>query len=177
MVSTKAVGRKKCTLIPFKTLSKKLLQQMAGNRYYARGIDYYRSGNVRSLRYWKNEAHAIVQGVEDYDVWLWDHAGKFGGFCSCPGFEEFGYCKHFVAAGLTLLDSFKTDMELTILGPKKKVGVSMTMLEKFLGNLEKSQLVDWLMRAALKDNELFKFLYAGPRKGENMPLISEKEYE
>lgn len=150
---------------------------MAGNKYYERGIDYYRSGNVQSLRFWKNDAHAVVRGIQDYDVWLWDRAGKFGGFCTCPGFVEFGYCKHFVAAGLAFVDSLKTDMELSVLCPKKKVGIHMEKLEKFLATQEKPQLVDWLMRAALKDNELFKFLSAGPRKGEKMPLISEREYE
>lgn len=169
--------RRKKTAIPFRKLSKKLLQQMAGNRYYTRGVDYYQSGSVRSLRFWMNEAHALVQGTEDYDVWFWDSKGKLDGFCSCPGFGDFGYCKHFVAAGLALLDSLKTVMKPSGLGPKKKVGASMHELEKFLSDQEKPQLVDWLMRAALRDDELFGFLSTGPRKGEMMRLIRERQYE
>ena len=156
-------NRRKKTAIPFRKLSKKLLQQMAGTRYYARGVDYHNSGSVRSLRFWKNEAHAVVRGSEDYDVWLWDY--------------EFGYFKHFVAAGLALLGGLPSGLRLPVTGHQKKTGLSMERLEKFLESREKTRLVDWLMRLALKDNEFFEFLSARPREDENMPMPYERDEE
>jgi uncharacterized Zn finger protein len=176
-VAANGKNRRKKTAIPFRKLSKKLLQQMAGTRYYARGVDYHNSGSVRSLRFWKNEAHAVVRGSEDYDVWLWDRKDKFNGFCSCPGFYEFGYCKHFVAAGLALLGGLPSGLRLPVTGHQKKTGLSMERLEKFLESREKTRLVDWLMRLALKDNEFFEFLSARPREDENMPMPYERDEE
>lgn len=177
MTVTRKNGPKKRLPTHFRKLSKKSLQRMAGNRYYARGVGYYKSGNVRSLRFWKNEAHAVVQGVEDYDVWLWDRKDKLGGFCSCPGFDEFGYCKHFVAAGLALLDGLPSGLRKPVTSLKRKLACPWNLWRSSWKARKKTRLADWLMRASLKDNELFEFLSTRPRGGENMPMPYERDDE
>jgi len=150
----------------FGGLSKKRLMDLAGDRYYGRGADYFESGAVESLRVWENEARAEVMGNDLYDVRLWDRNGKVDGNCSCPAFEDFGHCKHFVAAGLALLERVKKG---NLSRGGKRGWLTLDGLKALLEREEKPRLVDWLMRIALEENEWFEFLEEGTRNREKRP--------
>lgn len=78
--------------------------RLAGERYYQRGLDYFRRGKVVELENLGNRVEAIVHGTEEYLVKL---AAKSGGLehrCNCPlGLDE-EFCKHCVAVALAWLE-------------------------------------------------------------------------
>ncbi len=43
---------------------------------------------------------AMVEGTEDYKVVLTGRGQDIGGSCTCPAFEDWGFCKHMAATGL-----------------------------------------------------------------------------
>lgn len=72
---------------------------------YDRGIDYYQSGTVESATIRGNQLFADVQGSEwdPYQVGVTFTGGDFTAACTCP-YDWGGYCKHVVAALLTVSD-------------------------------------------------------------------------
>lgn len=80
---------------------------------FKRGLAYYNSESVTSVLYDKNNDiwNATVQGTESYFVEL--NINKFEedverfGFCECPAFHAYGYCKHIVAGLLEIADRLK----------------------------------------------------------------------
>lgn len=73
---------------------------LAGNKVFARGEAYHRSGQVRILALEPRRVLARVAGTEDYLVELTGAGEDIGGECSCPAFEDWGFCKHMVATAL-----------------------------------------------------------------------------
>ena len=47
---------------------------------------------------------AQVAGTEDYRTELTGRGEDFDGECSCPAFEDWGFCKHMVATALAAND-------------------------------------------------------------------------
>ena len=76
------------------------LRDLAGDKSYARGEKYFRDGQVRILAIEKNRVLAQVAGTEDYRTELTGRGKGIGGECSCPAFEDRGFCKHMVAVAL-----------------------------------------------------------------------------
>ena len=72
---------------------------------YDRGVDYYRSGTVESATVRGNRPFAAVQGSEwdPYQVGVTFSGADFTASCTCP-YDWGGYCKHVVAALLTVSD-------------------------------------------------------------------------
>jgi uncharacterized Zn finger protein len=54
-----------------KILTRDTLLEMAGDRYFARGEDYFRQGYVQNLAVDADSVTAYVQGTEAYSVELW----------------------------------------------------------------------------------------------------------
>ena len=67
---------------------------------FARGEAYHRDGRVELLAVGPGRVLAEVSGTQDYRVRLVRKGETFGGECTCPAFEDFGFCKHMVATAL-----------------------------------------------------------------------------
>ena len=72
---------------------------------YDRGVDYYHSCTVESATLRGNRLFASVQGSEwdPYQVGITFSEADFTASCTCP-YDWGGYCKHVVAALLTVSD-------------------------------------------------------------------------
>ncbi len=72
---------------------------------YDRGVDYYHAGTVESATMRGNRLFASVQGSEwdPYQVGITFSETDFTASCTCP-YDWGGYCKHVVAALLTVSD-------------------------------------------------------------------------
>ena len=70
---------------------------------YDRGVDYYHDGTVESATIRGNQLFAEVQGSEwdPYQVGITFSGSDFTASCTCP-YDWGGYCKHVVAALLTV---------------------------------------------------------------------------
>lgn len=76
------------------------LQERAGTTTFARGKAYHREGAVNILVLEPRRVLAEVAGTEDYRTLLTGRGADIGGECSCPAFDDWGFCKHMVAAAL-----------------------------------------------------------------------------
>ncbi len=87
------------------------LIKLAGKAAFNRGMNYFKAGNVLSIKQKANRISADVDGTEIYRVTLrWTH-NQFDGACDCPASEGFDFCKHCVAVALILQ---QTQLEHTI---------------------------------------------------------------
>ncbi len=78
------------------------LQEFAGEKVFARGEAYFRDGAVTIRRQSDEEVRAIVAGTENYQTELSGSGRDIDGECSCPAFEDWGFCKHMVAVALAV---------------------------------------------------------------------------
>jgi uncharacterized Zn finger protein len=78
------------------------LRELAGAKVFARGDAYHRDGQVEILVIEPGRVLAQVAGTEDYRAKLTGHGKNFDGECTCPAFEDWGFCKHLVATALTV---------------------------------------------------------------------------
>jgi len=76
------------------------LRDLAGEKVFARGEAYYRNGHVEILALEPGRVLAQVVGTEEYRTKLSGRHKSIGGECSCPAFEDWGFCKHMVATAL-----------------------------------------------------------------------------
>jgi hypothetical protein len=78
------------------------LRDLAGERSFARGADYHRNGRVQIIAFEAGRVLAQVAGTDDYRTELRGRGKTIDGECSCPAFEDRGFCKHMVAAALAV---------------------------------------------------------------------------
>jgi hypothetical protein len=76
------------------------LKELAGGTVYGRGESYHRDGLVTLVRIDFERVAAQVAGTEDYHVTLAGRGKNIDGSCSCPAFDDWGFCKHLVATAL-----------------------------------------------------------------------------
>ena len=76
------------------------LREIAGDKVFGRGQAYHRDGQVEILAIERGRVVARVAGTEDYRTELTGRGEDIGGECSCPAFEDWGFCKHMVATAL-----------------------------------------------------------------------------
>jgi tetratricopeptide (TPR) repeat protein len=76
------------------------LRKLAGGKVFERGKDYHADGQVEILSLEPDRVLAQVAGTDDYRTVLTGRGRKIGGECSCPAFEDWGFCKHMVATAL-----------------------------------------------------------------------------
>ena len=72
------------------------LCELAGDKVFARGQAYHEAGQVNILTHEPERVLAQVTGTEDYRTVLKGCGAKIEGECSCPAFEDWGFCKHMV---------------------------------------------------------------------------------
>ncbi len=75
------------------------LRRIAGAAF-ARGEAYHRDGRVEILAFEPRRVLAEVSGTEDYRVNLLGAGDAIRGECTCPAFDDYGFCKHMVATAL-----------------------------------------------------------------------------
>jgi uncharacterized Zn finger protein len=76
------------------------LKGLAGGAF-TRGEAYHRDGRVKILAVEPRRVLAQVAGTEDYSVNLIGKGETIKGECTCPAFDDYGFCKHMVATALT----------------------------------------------------------------------------
>ena len=77
------------------------LEELAGERSYERGIQYFEAGKVRGLKQEGNAVVATVRGTHAYRVKLWREEDELAWACNCPFGIDSNFCKHCVATALT----------------------------------------------------------------------------
>lgn len=78
------------------------LRDLAGDKVFARGQAYHRDGQVAIRTIEPRRILAHVAGTEDYRTEVIGRGEDIGGECSCPAFEDLGFCKHMVAVALAV---------------------------------------------------------------------------
>jgi uncharacterized Zn finger protein len=81
-----------------------VLRELAGKKVFSRGEAYYRDGQVEILAVEPGRVLAQVTGTEDYRTELKGNGEDVDGECSCPAWEDWGFCKHMVATALAAND-------------------------------------------------------------------------
>lgn len=81
-------------------LHKDAIKQLAHDRAYARGRDYFERGRVKALARHKSSLTGVVEGGTAYAVRVWVKDTGLAYSCSCPHGEEGNFCKHCVALSL-----------------------------------------------------------------------------
>jgi hypothetical protein len=128
-------------------LNRDTLIDLAGERSYERGEDYYARGLVSSIAEHAGTVTAKVRGTRDYRVKLWLEEGTLEYTCMCPVGDEGEFCKHCVAVALELLDRSEGKQ-------KPEDSVTMDDVQSWLARQDKSVLVDMLMQQAMSDDRL-----------------------
>ena len=81
-----------------------MLRKSAGDKVFARGVEYHKDGQVEIISIDSARVLARVIGSEVYRSQLQGTGRKFSGECSCPAFSDWGFCKHLVATALAAND-------------------------------------------------------------------------
>lgn len=124
------------------------LREIAGATIFARGESYHRTGQVQILAINLNRVLAQVAGTEDYRTELFGDGEDIDGNCSCPAFEDRGFCKHMVATALAAND-FRAD---------EAEGGALVRIRDHLKQKGVDALVDMIIGLVEQDPALFRKL-------------------
>ena len=138
------------------------LEELAGDRYFERGLTYFRHGAVSRLRAGGKEISARVRGTRSYAVRLWLDGQELSWDCTYPLGREGEFCKHLVATGLAWLA-----------GGEDRAGEAPTefqTIRAFLDAADKQTLVDLLVERASEDDDFAgRLLLSAQRAGHAAP--------
>lgn len=126
------------------------LRERAGAKAFARGETYYRDGLVNILVLEPRRVLAEVAGTEDYRIVLTGRGSDVGGECSCPAFEDWGFCKHMVATALAA-NAAGGDAET-------EGAATLARIRQYLKKKGVDALVETIVALAEQDNDLFRKL-------------------
>src|SRR5215207_8637699 len=134
-------------------LSPSVLLNLARERFFERGEDYYRRGAVHSLTEFEGILTARVIGTYEYPVKFWaEDDGRLRYSCSCPVGADGLFCKHCVAVGIAWLEEAVGERQ-----PEKKGmghGLTMDEVRTFLEGQNKEVLVRLILEQAMEDERL-----------------------
>jgi hypothetical protein len=125
------------------------LKRLAGGAF-ARGEAYNRDGRVEMLAIEPRRVLAQVAGTEDYRVNLLGKGETIKGECSCPAFDDYGFCKHMVA---TALAANEIDH-----GPESEGAGALARIRAHLAAKPAEALVAMIVELAERDPALFRKL-------------------
>ncbi|MGA0601238.1 SWIM zinc finger family protein [Caulobacter sp. KR2-114] len=126
------------------------LRRIAGQATYERGEAYHRQGLVQVLEMTGERVLAKVEGTQDYRTVVTDRGGRISGECSCPAFEDRGFCKHMVAVALSA-DEAERD-------PAARRDSPLPRIREHLRAQGVEALVELVVRLAERDRDLFRRL-------------------
>jgi uncharacterized Zn finger protein len=126
------------------------LRELAGDKVFARGIEYNEEGQVEIVFIDRLRVLARVVGSEIYRSELKGAGKKFSGSCSCPAFSDWGFCKHLVATALAVNE----------LGPDaaERAVNRVSKIREHLRSKGMEPLIDMIMNLAESDPDLFHSL-------------------
>ena len=125
------------------------LKRLAGGAY-VRGEAYHRHGRVEILAVEPRRVLAQVAGTEDYRVNLLGKGETIKGECTCPAFDDYGFCKHMVA---TALAANEADHSLEPVGAG-----ALARIRAHLADKPNEVLVAMIVELAERDRALFRKL-------------------
>jgi uncharacterized Zn finger protein len=125
------------------------LRLLAGDAF-ARGEAYHRDRRVEILAIEPERVLAKVTGTADYRVNLRGADETIRGECTCPAFDDDGFCKHMVAAALTANESNH--------GPEPMSAGPLARIRAHLADKPNEDLVDMIVELAERDPALFRRL-------------------
>lgn len=125
------------------------LRSLAGGTVFARGEAYARGGHVEIVRMEPARVVARVSGTELYRTVVSGQGKRIGGECSCPAFEDRGFCKHMVAVALAVNAAPE--------GGAKATGAP-DRIRRHLTDKGLDALVDVIIDLAERDSALFRKL-------------------
>ena len=128
-----------------------VLRELAGEKVFARGEAYYRDGQVEILTVEPGRVLAQVTGTEDYRTELKGNGNDIDGECSCPAWEDWGFCKHMVATALTAND---------LRADQPDGSGAFARIRDHLKEKSKDVLVEMIMDLVERDPALFRKLDA-----------------
>lgn len=131
------------------------LRELAGNKIFARGEDYFAEGRVEEMKERAGKLVAQVLGSEPYSVELWQRGAQLEYACSCPYGEEGEFCKHCVAVGLALLAGQRPSGGSRV-GVHREIGLDD--IRRVLEKETKESLLDLLLARAAEDEALLDLL-------------------
>jgi hypothetical protein len=123
------------------------VRRAAGDKVFARGLEYQRQGLVDIVSIAARRVRARVLGSETYSTEVDAQTGDPGGRCSCPAYRDFGFCKHMVAAALAANDAAAQGVE-----------DETSVIGAYLGALDKKTLIDLILDLAERDAEIARKL-------------------
>jgi hypothetical protein len=126
------------------------VRELAGGKTFARGKDYYRDGSVEIVSLGPKRVVAQVAGTDDYRTVLTGRGTDIDGECSCPAFEDQGFCKHMVATALAANDVRD--------GAEAEAADALQRIRDHLKSKNVDALVDMILELAEDNPELFRKL-------------------
>ena len=126
-----------------------VLREKAGDKVYARGLAYFKSGAVTLTALDAKRATARVEGSEDYRSVLTGFGKIFESDCTCPAIENWGFCKHLVATALKANEAF---------GAGASIENADDRIAAYLIKQDKKALVTMLVELAERDEALYRRL-------------------
>jgi len=145
---------KKNIFMDLQKLTQSAIQQLAGEKIYQRGVEYFIDGKVREfdLIASRKKIEAVVEGSYNNDYCVDIDYGKGVFLCDCP-FDK-GICKHIVAVMLKYFKLYDTKPEQKEKVAKKVDKPKKTVpLSKHLDNLEREELVEIIIGEAKRSKE------------------------
>jgi|CXWL01.1.fsa_nt_gi uncharacterized Zn finger protein len=136
-------------------LSRETLRAAAGDKYFARGEEYFEQELVDRLRVMPGVITAKVQGTEKYEVRIALADGRLEFDCTCPLADEGTVCKHCVAVGLAWIDER---------GASDNYTRELEDVRRHLLDLDKQALVKIVMDEAAESDGLFEKLSLAARR-------------
>jgi uncharacterized Zn finger protein len=118
------------------------LRELAGEKAFARGQGYADHGHIALLSVNDDGVLAAAFGTGDYTVWLKRSGPGISGHCSCPAYEDAGFCKHMVATALVANEAGPQGDD-----PPDRVGETAGRI----AGLDRSQLEKLLLEMATAD--------------------------
>lgn len=136
------------------------LKSLAGERGYARGVEYFECDAVTELKHTKTAIKAIVTGTYDYYVSLRAIGKRLDYDCDCPVGADGECCKHVVAAGLAWLAQVGSTTKIKSKTKTDKKTDPLTPIRNYLANTSKAKLINVIAEQAENDPGLCNQLQA-----------------
>lgn len=130
-------------------LDEDLLLELAGDRSFERGVDYFESGRVYSLAEYNERITAQVQGTQPYQVDLWLENDDLQYRCTCPVGVDGWFCKHCVAVALAWIDEPPPYQEPE--ASSTRPGTTIADVRDYLNQQDRDTLVRMILDQAMED--------------------------
>lgn len=124
-------------------LDRECLIELAGERAFRRGEEYFRWRRVRSVAEAEGNISGVVDGTTSYRVGLRRDGNLLGHECDCPGGAAGRFCKHCVAVGLDWLEARRNGQSVQVTAGQE--------VYSYLAQLVPQKLVALVLGRAARD--------------------------